>query len=217
MAHPKHRKKPHQRSRRDPDRAKVQAQREEARRREREQRRREEEAAAKREKLKKRIRSLAVPALVGLGVFAVAFIVFRPSSEVDGVERPEEIPAEVLAAGETFEYGTPTPTSGPYSPGTPTCGVFAEQVPAEDAVAALHAGAVVLWHRPDATAAVAELEAIAALFESHVVVSPNDGIDRAVVATAWNRLMAYDEGAPATEFVETYRSPGDGDCPIPQG
>jgi hypothetical protein len=217
MAHPRHRKKPHKRSRRDPDRARAQAQREESRRRDREQRRQQDEAAAKREKRKKRLRSLATPALVGLGVFAVAFVVFRPSNEVDGVQRPEEIPAEVLAAGETFDYGTPTPTSGPYAPETPTCGVFAEQVAAEDAVAALHAGAVVLWHRPDATAAAAELEAIAALFDSHVLVSPNDAIESPVVAAAWNRLMTYDEGAPATEFVETYRDPGDGDCPIPEG
>jgi hypothetical protein len=217
MAHPQHRKKRNRRSRRDPDRAKIQAQREEARQREREQRRQEEEAQAKRERLKKRIRSLAVPALVGVGVFAVALIVFRPSSEVDGVERPEEVPAEALAAGETFDYGTPAPTSGPYSPEAPVCGVFAEQVPAEDAVAALHAGAVVLWHRPDAAQAVADLEAVAALYDSHVLVSPNDAIDSPVVATAWNRRLAYTEGAPATEFVETYRDPGRGDCPIPQG
>lgn len=217
MAHPKHRKKRHQRSRRDPERSKVQTQREEALQREREQRRLEEEARAKRETLKKRVRGLVVPALVGLGVFAVAFVVFRPSSEVDGVERPEEIPAEALAVGEAFDYGTPAPTSGPYSPEPPVCGVFTEQVAAEDAVAALNAGAVVLWHRPDAQQAVADLEAIAALYESHVLVSPNDGIDSPVVATAWNRRMEYSEGAPATEFVETYRDPGMGDCPIPEG
>jgi len=217
MAHPKNRKKAQRRSRHDPERAKIQAQREEARQREREQRRMEEEAREKREKLKKRLRSLIGPALVGIGVFTVAFIVFRPSNEVDGVERPEEIPAEVLAAGETFDYGTPAPTSGPYSAEAPTCGVFTEQVAPEDAVAALHAGAVVLWHQPGETQAAADLEAIAALFESHVLVSPNDGIESPVVATAWNRRMAYDEGAPATEFVETYRSPDDGDCPIPAG
>lgn len=216
MAHPKNRKKStRSRSRHDPDRARVQAQREEARQRERERRRLEEETREKREKLKKRIRSLAVPALVGIGVFAVAFVVFRPSDEVDGVERPDEIESVALASGETFDYGTPTPTSGPYAPEAPACGVFADQIAPEDAVAALRVGAVVLWYRPDATQAAADLEAIAALWDSHVIVSPNDAIESPVVATAWNRRLAYDEGAPATEFAETYRKrgPEEGDCP----
>lgn len=216
MAHPKHRKKRQRRTRRDPERAKIQAQREEAKQREREERRREEEARTKREKVKKRVRSLIAPALVGIGVFTVAFLVFRPSGELDGVEGPDEIPAEALAAGETFDYGTPAPTSGPYSPEPPVCGVFTEQVAAEDAVAALRVGAVVLWHRPDAAEAAAELAEIAQGYDSHVLVSPNDGIDTPVVATAWNRRLAYDQGASAADFVETYRlsGPEDGDCPV---
>lgn len=78
------------------------------------------------------------------------------------------------------------------------------------AVHALEHGAVVLWHRPDLPAEdLARLEEIVARWESHVILSPNPGIDDDVVATAWNRRKAYTAADPELDrFIETYRRRG---------
>ncbi|NQV05102.1 DUF3105 domain-containing protein [bacterium] len=212
-------KKKRRRNRNDPDRAEKAAQRAEALRRDREEKAAAAAAAERRAAIGKRIRSLLVPALVGIGVIAAGYLVFKPAPEVDDVQQPPAIEStiEVLAAGETFDYGTPTPTNGPYRDGDATCGVSTEPVALEDAVAALRVGAVVLWHQEGDTTTAAALAALAGEYESHVVVSPNPDITDTVVATSWNRLLAYDTpGDGVAEFLDTYRDRGDqnGDCPI---
>jgi len=208
--------KKRRRDRHDPNRTRRAQQREEARRREREERAAEAAAKERRDRILKRVRSLALPALVGISVIVIAAIIFRQAPEIEGVERPAELDIVALEEGETFDYGTATPTSGPYAPGDPVCGVFGEPLAPERAVAALRVGAVVLWHAPDDTTTATALAEISDRFGSHVIVSPNDSLLGGVVATGWNRLLAYgsvDEGVEA--FVDTYRTrgPEDGDCP----
>lgn len=210
------RRKKKKRSRHDPQRAEANRQREEQRRRDHEARRLAEEAAQRKQALRRRLRGLALPVIGGVAVMAVALVIFTPDPEVTGVTRVDEVEATELAVGATFDYGTPTPTSGPYLPGSATCGVFDEQVPAVDAVTAQRVGAVVLWHRPDVGDDVrGGLAGLAAETGSHVIVSVNADMADPVVATAWNRLKAYDGlDEELAEFIDTYaeRGPEDGPC-----
>jgi hypothetical protein len=193
------------------------AQREEARRRAAAERRAKEEAEQRRKALKARLRKLVLPVLGTIGVFVIALFVMRPPPELLDAVRTDEIEARELAAGEQFDYGTPTPTSGPYSPGDPVCRVFTEGLAPADAVAILRVGGVVLWHRPDDEAIAAGLADYARSFESHVAVAPNPDLDAPIVATAWTRLKPYDDVASLVEddFAGVYRQQRaeDGDCP----
>ena len=205
------------RSRNDPQRKQAQHQREEARRRLAEERRAQAEAEAQKAKRMALVRRLGLPAFAGIAVFAVALVLFRPARELPGVQRPVEIEAQELAAGATYDYGSDTPTSGPYLPGDPTCGMYATQVTPEDAVTALYHGGVVLWYSPELGAEeVIELAALAGEYPAEVLLSRNAAIDEPIIATAWGRLRGYDgPGDDVKEFVDVYkgRGPGDGTCP----
>lgn len=198
------------------------AQREEARRRAAAERRAKAEAEQRRKALKDRLRKLVLPVVGTIAVFAIALFVMRPAPEVTAPEVTDavqvaEVEARELAADETFDYETPTPTSGPYAPGDPVCRVYPEGLEPEQAVAILRVGGVVLWHRPDDEALAAGLAEYAGSFESHVAVAPNPALDAPIVATAWTRLKAYDDVASLVEddFAGVYRQQRaeDGDCP----
>jgi hypothetical protein len=195
-------------------RAEAQRQREEALRRNREQRRAEQEAQERRKKWMGRARKAALPVAGGVGVMTVALLLFGGNPELPDVVRVPEAETVVVVGDQVPEYDSPTPTSGPYAGGEVTCGVFAEQVPLPEAVAALRVGAVVLWHDPDVDPA--PLVAIAEEVGQDIVVSPNPDLEDAVVATSWNRLKAYDSPADdeIAKFVSTYQGRGDedGEC-----
>jgi hypothetical protein len=193
------------------------AQREEARRRAAADRRAKAEAEQRRKALQTRLRKLALPVAGTIAVFAIALFVMRPPPEVPNTVQVTEIETRELAADEPFDYGTPTPTSGPYAPGNPVCRVYAEGLDPAQAVAILRVGGVVLWHRPGDEALAAGLAEYAGSFESHVAVSPNPALDAPIVATAWTRLKAYDDVASLVEddFAGVYRlrRTENGDCP----
>ncbi len=218
--------KKRRRKRNDPQRKEIQAQREEARRRLVEQRRREAEAAERRTNRLKQVRRFGLPALAGIAVFAIALLLFRPERELPGVQRVTEIDVLVddadeprpLAASEIpFDYATATPTSGPFLTGTPSCGVFDDEISPEEAATAIYHGAVVLWYQPSIDAGqIAALSAIVADYDAEVLMSPNASLESPIVATAFNRLKRYDSvGNDLALFADVYRGrgPGDADCP----
>lgn len=178
------------------------------------------QAAAQRAQRMRQLRNVAavvvlLVALVGAGLWLAS----RSGEELEGVERPADEGRRHLAPGETFDYDDPAPTSGPHAPGAPPCGEYDDfsQLPLVNAVHALEHGAVILWHRPGLDEVRADLLEIMSDYDSHVIVSPNPGIDADVVATAWRRRQAYDAGDPAiAEFVDVYRQRGPErvDCPI---
>lgn len=201
----------------DPERAEIAARREEARRRAREERRAAALAEEQRTRRRKSVRRIVVWTAGGAALIAVGLLVFRPAPEVEGVDTPDELDTRILAAGEAFEYPSSTPTSGPYRDEDPVCGVFPDQIDPEAAVTALYYGAVVVWHDPDLPASeLSVLSGLAADAETHVVVSPNTGLDAPIVATAWNRLKTYERADAAADFIETYRTrgPESADCPV---
>jgi hypothetical protein len=208
-------KKKRRRNRHDPNRARVAAQREEAKRRQREERRKAALAAERKQKRIALLKRWGRFALIGTVVTAVALLIFRPDPEVDGVEIPPEVRA-LERTPEEASYDTRLPTSGDYLPGDPDCGLFDYEIPTAQAATAVYYGAVVLWYRPDLPEE--ELQAIVAAaseHDSHWVISPQEGLESPIVATAWNRLMEYDSAEGVDEFLDIYRkrSPGDEDCP----
>ena len=210
-------KKKRKRSRHDPNRAQTAAQREAARQQAREERRQAALAQKKKDERIALLKRWGRYALVGVAVTAAALLLFRETPEVEGVQVVAEDRAQELVPGTSYDYGTSTPTSGWYYKDEQACGVFDEQISAEQAATDIYYGAVVLWYSPDIPAAdLASLLTSVAEHKSHVVVSPQEGLSSPIVATAWNRLMEYDTADGVDEFLDIYRkrSPGTDDCPI---
>ena len=183
-----------------------------ARRRERQA----QEAAARRHAI--RLRRLRTGAALAVAVGAIAAIVYltgHADPEVAGVTKP---PDDGRGHVEGATYDSPTPTSGRHNAAAPRCGVTPEPLAPDLAVHALEHGAVVVWYRPDVDVALRSTATdVLAEWDSHWILSPNPAIDDPFVATAWNRLMAFDQpDALMAEFVETYRerAPERVDCPI---
>lgn len=187
---------------------------EQAKRERRLERQRQEAAVRHRAARRRRLRTVALAAAAVLGAAAGAFFLLRPDPEVDGVmKRSTDGRDHVTGA----TYDDATPTSGDHSASAPACGRTSEPLAADLAVHALEHGVVVVWHRPDldddARAAAGE---VLREWDSHWILSPNPGIETPFVATAWNRLKAFDEPGPELrEFVDTYRRRGPErvDCP----
>lgn len=183
----------------------------------RRQERQAEEAAARRRA--ERLSRLRTWGLVAAAVAVVAvglFFALRPDPELAGVGRPPGEGRDHVPEGQA-QYDSAAPTSGAHVVNAPPCRVYNEMVPLELAVHALEHGTVVLWYQPEVEDDVLDdLRDIEADYDSHVIVSPNPGIDDPIVATAWNRRKAYDSVvAEVDEFVSVYRQrgPEQVDCP----
>jgi hypothetical protein len=210
MAQPKPKKKT--RSRSDPVRREAAARRDEARRQAAEERRREQEAAERRQKRIKTARRLALPVLAGLGVVVAAIFLLRPEKEIAGVEK---VDTGTIMAG--LGYVLPADIdSNLGSLPAPACGVVADLTP-EQLYSDLRNGAVVLFHQPDDAATATALAAVAATFESHVVVASSDRLSQPVLAISWGHRRAYDSASnpEVALFAEVYRHRGlaNGVCP----
>lgn len=140
--------------------------------------------------------------LLGVGVWTV----FRPDPELAGVTRPPNRGGGHISSA---TYDSATPTSGAHSARAPACSVYRQPLEPSLAVHGLEHGAVVLWYDADRPELADELVTSTAAFDSHVIISPNGGLTDPIVATAWNRLKAYEPGDPEIgEFVDTYRRRG---------
>lgn len=169
-----------------------------------------EQAAKARARRQKQIRTAGIAVAGVVVVAAIVFVVARPDPELPGVERPPNLGGGHLAVGESARYDSATPTSGRHAPSAPRCGITTSPLALELAVHALEHGVVVVWHRPDISEEdLTALYEIAGRFDSHVIVSPNPGIDDPIVATAWNRLARYDgPGEELAQFIDVYQQRG---------
>ncbi|HZG97054.1 MAG TPA: DUF3105 domain-containing protein [Nocardioidaceae bacterium] len=104
------------------------------------------------------------------------------------------------------DYPESPPVGGDHNPVWLNCGVYTEPVPEENVVHSLEHGAVWLTYQPDLDEdQVATLEDFAA-DEDYLVVSPYEGQESPVVATAWGlqlELESTDDPRLAV-FVEKY-------------
>ena len=171
------------------------------------------EANAKQQAARNRRLKTALVGAVGVVVVIAAGVALFPRlvpAELPGVTAPSSEGRSHVPSGQSVSYATATPTSGTHSAGAPRCGVLAQQLPPELAVHALEHGSVVIWFQPGLEGDdVGELRAIVNRFDDRVILSPNGQLDQPIVATAWNRLKAYEPGDPEIEaFIETYRGRG---------
>lgn len=187
---------------------------EQAKRERRLERQRQEAATRHRAARRRKLRNVAASALLVTIVIAGAYLVLRPDPEVAGVTRPAG-QGRGHVAGAT--YDSATPTSGRHNASSPTCGAMNQSLEPDLAVHALEHGTVIVWHRPDIDDELrARATDLLREWDSHWILSPNPGIDQPFVATAWNRLKAFDEPTEdLREFVDTYRRRGPErvDCP----
>lgn len=179
-------------------------------------RREERKASEARAKLvarrNRRIRTGLSVLAAAIVVGSIGFIIVDKAiaDELPGVSQQAFEGRDHVESGQAVAYATATPTSGTHAASSPRCGVFAQQMPAEFAVHSLEHGAVVIWYRPSlATEEISGLEAVVNRFDDRVILSPNAELGQPVVATAWNRLKAYEGADPEIEqFIKTYRNRG---------
>jgi hypothetical protein len=183
----------------DPDRS---ASKQEARLQRQLEERRRKERTARLRRIRNAVLGLVAIAVIGGG----GWLAFRPDPELAGVTRPTNLGGGHVAAA---SYDSATPTSGAHDARAPRCGTYREPLTPTLAVHGLEHGAVVLWFDAGRPELADQLERATDEWDSHVIVSANDALDRPIVATAWGRLKAYDEVGPEiTEFVRTYRQRG---------
>lgn len=118
-----------------------------------------------------------------------------------------------LEPGQGHSYGTAFPTSGihdrvPIDPGFYT----ARQRPTQLVHSVEHGHIVIYYDAPGADA-MSTLKDWTSLFGGHwdgVVAVPSSGLGKAVVLTAWRKILKLDsfEPAAAAAFIDTYRGRG---------
>ena len=166
-----------------------------------EERRRQERSANRR-----KVRNVIISATAASAVAAGLWLALRPAPELSEVTRPPSR-GRGHVVGATFESSTPT--SGKHDSQAPPCSSYT--IPLEPALAvhALEHGAVILWYDADQPDLSEMLASMTEEWDSHVIISANDGLDAPIVATAWNRLKKYEPEDPEiVEFVRTYRKRG---------
>jgi hypothetical protein len=118
-----------------------------------------------------------------------------------------------LAAGQTQIYDSPTPTSGPHDPTPTPTGFYTNPQPPTQIVHALEHGNIVIYYDTPEAEVLSTLKDWAGLFGGEfdgVVVTPGPGLGKAVVMTAWRKILRLGrfDPAAAAAFVDAYRGRG---------
>lgn len=168
---------------------------------------------------KERRRTLVVSAVAGtlvIALVAVAAVVIagagrdkaaleaQADAEITGVQQVDGLPFGHVSTA--VDYPQTPPAGGEHNPAWLNCGVYTEPVPNENAVHSLEHGAIWITYDPGLPAdQVAMLNAFAER-SSYVLVSPYEGMDSPITATAWGYQLALDsaddERLPV--FVQKY-------------
>ena len=159
-------------------------------------------------------RRRAVLIAAGIAVAAVfALIVATGTSEDSGVPAGPPQGTETIEVGAAshvqgqVDYDQDPPAGGDHNDVWQNCGFYDEPVTPEMAVHSLEHGAVWITHDPDLPESeVRQLRNIAR-GQSYVLVSPYEGLDDPVVATAWGRQIRLDsaDDARLEEFIAAFR------------
>ncbi len=118
-----------------------------------------------------------------------------------------------LLPGQSVTYRSDPPTSGIHDPAWTAPGAHdAAQFPAQLVHALEHGNIVIYYDRPD-EAVMQQLRVWAGLFRSQwsgIVLTPNPGIGKTIVLTAWRRLLRQRrfDAATAAAFIDRYRGRG---------
>ncbi|WP_392542127.1 DUF3105 domain-containing protein [Oryzobacter telluris] len=166
--------------------------------------RKEQQAKERRTRLALITSVLTVIVLIG-GI--VAFTIYR---DVSGRPTLDAVKTYTVTRDHTTDpvtYAQSPPVGGNHNPTWLNCGVYTAPVKNENAVHSLEHGAVWVTYRPDLPAAdVAKL--VASVPDTYMVVSPYEGLDAPVVASAWGvqlKLTGVGDQRLA-EFIKQYRN-----------
>jgi hypothetical protein len=187
----------------------------------REARRAEKVAALKAKQQKEKRRN--VIAIVSSVVGALAVIAIVVAVVVTNAQ-PEVDPADIDVAGvETFDqlagqhvegavdYDQTPPAGGPHNAAWLNCGIYEEVVPSENAVHSLEHGAVWVTYDPEQVTG-GDLDALRdAMPSTYIILSPFEGLDAPVVASAWGAQVKLDgvDDERLADFITKYRQSPD--------
>ncbi len=104
------------------------------------------------------------------------------------------------------------PSGGNHDPAPASAGIYDDPVPSDGKIVhAMEHGYVILWHRPDLSAADRRLlDDVAGRFRTDVLMVARPSLAVPVAATAWHHrlLCGQIEASPLARFVDTYRNQG---------
>lgn len=187
----------------------------------REKRRAEKVAALKaKQAAEKRNRRLSMAGAIVGGVAVIAVIVgivvtsatppVDPSTiEIEGLETFDGLEATHVETA--VDYTMSPPAGGPHNPAWLNCGIYELPVPAENAVHSLEHSAVWVTYDPEAVTG-ADLDALrSAMPRSYIILSPFEGLQSPVVASAWGVQVALDgvDDPRLNDFIVKYRQSAD--------
>jgi hypothetical protein len=139
--------------------------------------------------------SVAAVAIIGLLIgFVVTSAAPKPDPSAIAIAGLQTYPGLTANHVTTpVDYPQNPPVGGDHAGVWLNCGVYTEPVPNENAVHALEHGAVWLAYDP-AQLDEAGVNALRSkLPDSYIVVSPVDGLDSPIVASAWGAQVALDD------------------------
>lgn len=145
---------------------------------------------------------VAIIALLAAGV--IGLVVFGQDDSTSpparlGQEQPDR-GRQHLNLGESYNYGTDLPTSGPHSPQPADWGAYKQEIPNENLVHNMEHGGVVITYKPDLDqATVTKIERLFTRPFSNPKFTPNKAIvmpytknDKPIIMRSWNRIMKLD-------------------------
>ena len=154
--------------------------------------------------------------IVGLiaAVFVAGFValVIMDSRSGTGGSPPEGVKTFDVGPGgqhtsTTVDYEQTPPAGGPHNDVWQNCGYYAEPVRNENAVHSLEHGAVWITYSPDLAQDEVETLRDLAQNQTHILVSPYEGLPSPVVASAWGKQLQLDsvDDPNLERFIEAYR------------
>lgn len=123
------------------------------------------------------------------------------AADIEGLVVKEDLDAGHVR-GE-LPYSSLTPMGGNHNPFWQKCGHYTVEIPAERAVHSMEHGAVWIAYRPGTD--VSTLEPVVAADE-HLLMSPVDGLEVAVMVSAWGAQVAVDgaDDPRIAAFIEAH-------------
>lgn len=151
----------------------------------------------------------AIAALLALGLGLVAVSVAERDGDGPGApEGTEEV--AVASRGHVagpVDYAETPPVGGDHAPAWQNCGIYSEPIADENAVHSLEHGTVWITYQPDLAPEQVEALEDRAAGETHVLVTPYEGLDSPVVLSAWGRQLRVDsvDDERIDEFVRSFQ------------
>lgn len=126
------------------------------------------------------------------------------NAPIDGVAEFADLTSNHVEG--TVEYTPFPPVGGDHNGVLQNCGIYTEPVTSENAVHSLEHGAVWITYSPDLPADQVALLQDAARGEAYALLSPHEGLDSPIVASAWGNQLRLDDAADERldVFLERY-------------